>query len=111
MKKAIYKEGDRIFYEYYDGDIGEAIISRVEHDYYINDKNCRVNYNKLHIDKYSYIEDYNCLSEEDPRVIKYKKNHEDPRVFKEKCENFLKENNFNIKQNYIQNYLLKKLQN
>ena len=112
-KKKNYKIGDRIFFEYiYDETIGEAIVTDIEqrsYKQYDNKKNAYVdiNFNMLRTGKYSMIEDYNCISEDDPRVIEYKKTHNDPRIFKEKFENFLKENNFNISQSSIRDYLYK----
>ena len=106
-----YKIGDRIFFEYiYDGSIGEAIVIDIEprsDKEYDDKKNTYVdiNFNMLRTGKHSMIEDYNCISEDDPRVIEYKKTHNDPRIFKEKFENFLKENNFNISQSSIRDYL------
>ena len=106
-----YKIGDRIFFEYiYDESIGEAIVTEIEprsYKKYDNKKNTYVdiNFNMLRTGKYSMIEDYNCISEDDPRVIEYKKTHNDQRIFKEKFENFLKENNFDISQSSIRDYL------
>lgn len=112
-KKKNYKIGDRIFFEYiYDESIGEAIVTDIEprsYKQYDNKKNTYVdiNFNMLRTGKYSMIEDYNCISEDDPRVIEYKKTHNDPRIFKDKFENFLKENNFDISQRSIRDYLYK----
>ena len=112
-KKKNYKIGDRIFFEYIsDGSIGEAIVIDIEprsYKEYDDKKNTYVdiNFNMLRTGKHSMIEDYNCISEDDPRVIEYKKTHNDPRIFKEKFENFLKENNFDISQSSIRDYLYK----
>jgi len=101
-----YKAGDRIFFEYYvDNSVGEAIVTKVEPRSYENHLGETVNFNMLHIGKYACIEDYNCLDENDPKVIEYKNTHEDPRIFKDKFEKFLKDNNFDIFQGPIQDYL------
>ena len=106
-----YKIGDRIFFEYIrDNSIGEAIVTDIEprsYKQYDDGQNTYIDisFNMLRTGKHSMIEDYNCLPEDDPRVIEYKKAHADPRIFKEKFENFLKDNNFNISQSPIRNYL------
>lgn len=109
-----YKVGDRIFFEYAypgaNGEIGEAIVQKIEprsYKQYDDGQNTYVdiNFNMLRTGKHSMIEDYNCLPEDDPRVIEYKKTHEDPREFINKFEAFMKENKFDIKQRPIQDYL------
>ena len=112
-----YKIGDRIFFEYIkDGSIGEAIVINIEprsYKQYDDGKNTYVdiNFNMLRTGKHLMIEDYNCLSEDDPRVIEYKKTHKDPREFINKFEAFMKENKFDIKQRPIQDYLYDLLNN
>lgn len=112
-----YKIGDRIFFEYInDGSIGEAIVIDIEprsYKQYDDGQNTYIdiNFNMLRTGKHSMIEDYNCLSEDDPRVIEYKKTHEDPREFIKKFEAFLKENKFDIKQGPICDYLYDLLNN
>ena len=111
MKQNNYKIGDRIFFEYAsDHSIGEAIVIDIEprsYKQYDDGKNTYVDFhfNMLRTGKHSMIEDYNCIPENDSRVIEYKKTHTDPRIFKEKFESFLKENKFNISQSPIRNYL------
>ena len=101
-----YKVGDRIFFEYVsDGTIGEAIVKDIEPRSYKNRNGEIINYNMLRTSKYSMIEDYNCLPEDDPRVIEYKKTHVDSREFINKFNEFLKENKFDITQPHIRNYL------
>ena len=105
-----YKIGDRIFFEYSDGSIGESIVIDIEPRSYSEyddgqNKYVDINFNMLRTGKHWMIEDYNCMSEDDPKVIEYKKTHADPRIFKEKFENFLEENNFDIHQRPIRNYL------
>lgn len=67
-----YKVGDRIFFEYYDGTVGTAIVLEVEPDSYINDKGEEVNYNMLVTERGANwsvkTEDYNTLPYSDPRV-------------------------------------------
>ena len=106
-----YKIGDRVFFEYIsDGSIGEAIVTNIEPRYYKQYDDSQntyidINFNMLRTGKHSMIEDDKCIPENDNRVIEYKKTHADPRIFKEKFESFLKENNFNISQSPIRNYL------
>lgn len=105
-----YKIGDRIFFEYLsDNSIGEAIVTDIEPRSYqqYDGKNTYVDvhFNMLRTGPHEMIEDYNCIPEDDPRVIEYKKTHVDPRVFIEKFEKFLRDNNFDINQKYIRNYL------
>ena len=111
-----YKVGDRIFFEYEypgaNGEIGEAIVQKIEPRFYKHHKTGEIiNYNMLHTGTYTAIEDYNCLPEDDPRVIEYKKTHEDPREFINKFETFLKENKFDISQRPIHDYLYNLLNN
>lgn len=111
MKQNNYKIGDRIFFEYIsDGSIGEAIVMDIEprsYKQYDDGKNTYVDihFNMLRTGAHEMIEDYSCVPEDDPRVIEYKKTHTDPRVFIEKFEKFLKDNNFDISQDPIRNYL------
>lgn len=108
-----YKIGDRIFFEYVsDGTIGEAIVINLEPRSYTNAKTGEViNFNMLRTGKYTMIEDYNCLPENDSRVIEYKETHEDPRKFINKFKVFLKENKFDISQGPIRDYLYELLTN
>lgn len=108
------KIGDRVFFEYIsDGSIGEAIVMDIEPRSYKNyddgqNKYVDIDFNMLRTGKHSMIEDYNCLPEDDPRVIEYKKTHEDPRIFAQKFESFLKENNYSmdsLKNGVIHDYL------
>ena len=111
MKRKKYKVGDRIFFEYIsDGSIGEAIVINIEPRTYkqyddVQNAYVDINFNMLRTGKHSMIEDYNCISEDDPRVIEYKKSHHDIRIFQKKFEEFLKENNFDINQKAINDYL------
>lgn len=72
------KVGDRIFYEKYDGTIGTATIKKIEPtessfdkkgNYLRNGKKYKFNY--YHTGVNTVIEDYNCLSDNDPRVKEY----------------------------------------
>ena len=69
------KVGDRIFYECYNGTIGTATIKKIESvespfdkkgNYLKNGKKYKFNY--YHTSDTEAIEDYNCLSNNDPRV-------------------------------------------
>ena len=73
------KVGDRIFYEYYDGTIGTAIIKRIEPvvDTHMDKYGNRLKEGKVFKYKEYYtgvntvIADYNCLPDNDPRVKEY----------------------------------------
>ena len=69
------KVGDRIFYEKYNGNIGTATIKKIEPaespfdkkgKYLGNGKKYKFNYYRT--SNTEVIEDYNCLSDNDPRV-------------------------------------------
>ena len=78
-----YKVGDRIFFERSDGSIESAIVIKVTKAFYLDDKGKEIPYFWLTTWESEDgrtscgIEDYNCLSENDPRckelVAKYKK--------------------------------------
>ena len=110
MARRNVKVGDRIFFEYYDNSIGEAIVQSIEpRSYKRYDDGKRtyvdINFNMLHLGSHTIIEDYNCLSERDPRVIEYKKTHTDSRKFVKLFEKFMKDNKFDIHSQAIQDYL------
>lgn len=70
------KVGDRIFYECYDGTIGTAIIKKIEDAEYKESQGYGkpdkvVKYKKYYTGVYESIENYNCLSDNDPRVKEY----------------------------------------
>lgn len=100
--------GDRIFFEYFDTSIGDAIIVDIE-DRIDNTPDGEIKYNMFILGGHSIIESYNCLDEDDPRVIEYKKTHADPREFISKFKQFMKDNNFDVKQSSIQDYLYSQL--
>ena len=67
------KVGDRIFYETYDGTIGTATIKKIEDAEYKESQGYRkpdkvVKYKMYYTGVNMCIEDYNCLSDNDPRV-------------------------------------------
>lgn len=70
MKTRSYKVGDRIFYKDADGKICTDIIIEIRDEYYINDKSKHIEYKLLITDKHDNwsmgIEDYNCLSPNNP---------------------------------------------
>ena len=105
MKKN-YKVGDRIFLEdWNDKEIFDCVVTAVEpREYEYNGKVHK--FNMLHTGSHTMTEDYNCISERDPRVIEYKKTHTDPRKFVKKFQKFLTDNKFDIKSYSIQDYLL-----
>ena len=67
-----YKVGDRIFFEYYDGTVGTAIVLEIEPKSYVDDNGKTINYNMLVTDRGSNwtvsTEDYNTLPYSDHRV-------------------------------------------
>ena len=67
-----YKVGDRIFFEYYDGTVGTAIVLEIEPKSYVDDNGKTVNYDMLITWKSgncsSGTEDYNTLPYSDHRV-------------------------------------------
>ena len=70
------KVGDRIFYEYSDGSIGTAIIKKIESTEYKESQGYGkpakvVKYKKFYTGVHASIEDYECLSDNDPRVKEY----------------------------------------
>lgn len=70
------KVGDRIFYERYDGAIGTAIIKKIEDAEYKESQGYGkpdkvVKYKEYYTGINEVIEDYNCLSDNDPRVKEY----------------------------------------
>lgn len=70
------KVGDRIFFEKYNGTIGTAIIKKIEDAEYKEPQGYGkpdkvVKYKKYHTGVDVSIEDYNCLSDNDPRVKEF----------------------------------------
>lgn len=70
------KVGDRIFFEYYDGTIGTAIIKKIVDDEYKESQGYGhpdkvVKYKRYYTGKYETIEDYTCLPDNDPRVKEF----------------------------------------
>lgn len=111
MKK--YEVGDRIFLETWNTKkVFDCIVTKVEsRTYEYNGET--IPFNMLHTGPNTMTEDYNCLDENDPRVIEYKKTHDDPRVFAQKFEAFMKENNYSmdsLKIGAIQEYLYNLIQ-
>ena len=65
------KVGDRIYYEYYDGTIGSAIVTKIEPRTYFLDNDKRLDFNMLTLGPYTAIEDYNTLTPSNPKVKAY----------------------------------------
>lgn len=106
MNKKEYKVGDRIFAESWNNhEIFDCIVTKVEPRTTRAYNGNIINYNMLYTGSHSAIEDYNCLDEDDPKVIEYKKNHADPRDFIEKFNKFIKDNHYDLKSHAIQEYL------
>lgn len=77
MRRKKYKVGDRIFYEDYKGDVASAIVLGIEDremdtDIYGRPSKKPVKYKLYKTGANTVIEDYNCLPENDLRVVKYK---------------------------------------
>lgn len=73
MRRKEYKVGERVFYECYpSGEIGTAIIKRIESESYKDDNGKEIPFKWLILQEVancsSGIEDYNCLPYNDPRV-------------------------------------------
>lgn len=73
-----YKIGDRVFYEYVDdGSIGSSIVIDVKEESYLDDRGRKHLYQWLTLWRdgncSSGIENYNCLSPNDPKVRKLAK--------------------------------------
>lgn len=64
------KVGDRIYYEYYDGNIGTSIVTKIEPRTYWNNGK-RFDYNMLFTGPHSAIEDYNTLAPSNCKVKTY----------------------------------------
>ena len=72
------KVGDRIYYEYHDGTIGSAIVTKIEpRTYWDNGK--RYDFNMLFTGPHSVIEDYNTLAPSNKKVRAYIKEVKDKR--------------------------------
>lgn len=67
-----YKIGDRIFYECYDGSIESSIVVDIKNESYLDDRGREHPYQWLELWRdgncSSGIENYNCLSPNDPKV-------------------------------------------
>lgn len=93
-----YKIGDRIFFEYYDGTIGTAIVLEKKPESYIDDKGRTINYDMLITWKSgsgnccSGTEDYNTLPYSDPRVKALKKELKKQDEFADEIREFVNAN-------------------
>ena len=67
MKRNI-KVGDRIYYEYFDGGIGSAIVTEIEPNFYHDDNGKKIDFNMLYTGQHSCIEDYGTLAPSNPKV-------------------------------------------
>jgi len=67
-----YKVGDRVFYECYDGSIESSIVIDIRSESYLDDRGRKHPYQLLTLWREgncsSCIENYNCLSPNDPKV-------------------------------------------
>jgi hypothetical protein len=73
MRRKEYKVGERVFYECYpSGEIGTAIIKRIENESYKDDSGKERPFKWLILQEVANcsagIEDYNCLSSNNPKV-------------------------------------------
>lgn len=93
-----YKIGDRIFFEYYDGTIGTAIVLEKKPESYIDDKGRTINYDMLITWKSgsgnccSGTEDYNTLPLSDPRVKELQKQLKKQDEFADEIREFVNAN-------------------
>lgn len=71
MAKQKHKIGNRVFYECFDGTISTNVILDINDCSYTNDKGKKVKYKEFILWREgncsSAVEDYNCLSPNDPR--------------------------------------------
>lgn len=71
-KTVKYKVGDRVFYECYDGSIESSIVIDIRSESYLEDRGRKYPYQWLILWREgncsSGIENYNCLSPNDPKV-------------------------------------------
>ena len=65
-----HKVGDTVYFEYYDRSIGRGTIKEIKPKSYLDDNGNTVHYNEYDFGD-TVIEDYNCISENDPRVQEY----------------------------------------
>lgn len=68
--------GDRVYFEYYDGTIGTGTIKEIIQNCHIRRDKKEIHYNAYRLSKYSIIEDYNCLSEDNQKVQEYIKSEQ-----------------------------------
>lgn len=71
-----HKVGDKVYIEYYDGSIASRIIRKIKPDSAMDYFGNKFYYNAYYFDEHRMCEDYNCLSEDDPRVQNYIKEQE-----------------------------------
>ena len=69
MKRNI-KVGERIYYEFLDGTVETAIVTKIEQRTYL-DNGKRYDYNMLFTGPHTAIEDYNTLVPSNPKVKAY----------------------------------------
>ena len=65
------KIGDRIYFEYLDGNIGSAVVIGIKPDITKNCYGKEITYNWLQTGKHVGIEDYNTLAPSNPKVRAY----------------------------------------
>ena len=65
------KVGDRIYFEYYDGRIGSAVVTEIEPRFYYDGNGKRIDFNMLFTGPHTCIEDYNTIAPSNPKVKAY----------------------------------------
>ena len=65
------KVGDRIYFEYFDGGIGAAIVRDIRPDITTDCYDKPIRFNRLTTGEYTCIEDYNTLAPSNPKVKAY----------------------------------------
>ena len=78
-QKNSHKVGDIVYWENYNGTIGCDRITKIIPDNEdVDDNGKKYKYDYYELGNTCLLEDYNCLSETDPRVVEFKKNYKEP---------------------------------
>lgn len=65
------KIGDRIYFEYFSGSIGSAIVTRIRPETTTDIYGKEFSFNRLYTGQHTCIEDYNTLAPSNPKVKAY----------------------------------------
>jgi len=91
-KQTIRKIGDRVYFRYWDGTIGTAVITNIEKQHgTVNTHGEEMDYEMYSTGPYKGIESYNCLPNNDPDVIEFiqKNGGENYMSIREELEKFM----------------------